>query len=183
MSTKVQKSTLYYPDRAPVRVQVEVDLEAVRPDQVMAQLMNYPSWTKWYPDVQACFESTPLSKVKQRNPSYPVGSTRQINIGGVVFDEEIIAYENDADSDDRKEKVWAFSVFQTSQALVNCMVERVVLEPIYDNSNNNDNKVPVGTRVRYAAGLDIVWYLRPILKPIMERSMKQSWRKGFLNLR
>jgi hypothetical protein len=167
----VQKSTLYYPDRAPVQVQVDVELQAT-PDQILQKLMDCPSWTQWFPDVQSCFESTPLPRVAENNPSYPLGSTRQISIGGIIFDEEIIAYDDDGD-----EKVWAFSVYETSQALVRCMVERVVLEPVYDDKNT-----VVGTSAHYAAGLELIWYLRPFLKPVLQRSMKKSWKQAFRQL-
>lgn len=179
--TKVQKSTLYYPDRAPVQVQVEIDLQS-SPDEVWQTLVDCPSWPKWFPNVKSCFETTPLPKIPENNPSYPLGSTRQIDIGGVIFDEEVIAFDShpkNQESSSWQPKVWAFSVFESSQPLVKCMVERVVLEPL---SLDEENKDPVvGTRVRYAAGLELVWYLS-FLKLLMKRNMKQAWTQGFQQL-
>ncbi|KAG7354363.1 polyketide cyclase / dehydrase and lipid transport domain containing protein [Nitzschia inconspicua] len=179
--SKVQKSTLYYPDRAPVRLQLEVDLQS-SPEDVWKALLDYPSWPKWFPNVKSCFETTPLPKVADNNPSYPLGSTRRIDIGGVVFDEEIIAYDDGSSLNDkeRQPKVWAFSVYETSQPILNCAVERVVLEPLYKENDESGTTV-VGTRVRYAGGMDVVWYL-PFLKPILKRNMNQAWKQGLERL-
>jgi Polyketide cyclase / dehydrase and lipid transport len=172
--TQVQKSTLYYPDRAPVQVQVEVELRS-SPDEVWQALVDYSSWPRWFPNVKSCFESTPLPKVADNNPMYPLGSTRRIDIEGVIFDEEIITYEPSS-NDPNQPKVWAFSVYETSQPIVKCMVERVVLEPVFDAESQS-----LGTRVRHAAGFEVVWYL-PFLKPILKRNMKQSWTQAFQQL-
>jgi hypothetical protein len=173
MPTEVKKSTLYYPDRAPIRVQLEVVLKS-SPDDVWKTFVDCRTWSKWYPDLVSCFESTPLTKVADNNPSYPLGSTRRVDIAGVVFDEEIIAYDGDGET-----KVWAFSVYQTSKKVLTCCVERVVFEPLYDD--DGPNKTVVGTRIRYAAGLDLVWYLF-FLKPVFERNMKRCWTEGFRQL-
>lgn len=180
--TRVQKSTLYYPDRAPVRVQVEIDLQS-SPDDLWHTLVDYPTWPKWFPNVKSCFETTPLPKIPDNNPSYPLGSTRQIDIGGIICDEEVIAFDNNPrdrneESSSIQPKVWAFSVYETSQPLVECMVERVVLEPLFDDESKD---TVVGTRVRYAGGLELVWYLS-FLKPLMQRNMKQAWTQGFRQL-
>jgi Polyketide cyclase / dehydrase and lipid transport len=176
--TKVQKSTLYYPDRAPVQVKVQVDLNS-SPDDVWKILVDHPTWPQWFPGVKSCFDSTPLPKVAENNPSYPLGSTRRIDIGGVLFDEEIIAFEAST-NDISQPKVWAFSVYETNQPIVECMVERVVLEPLYSYDDVSKNSI-VGTRARYAAGIQVVWYM-PFLKPVMKRNMRKAWTQGLEQL-
>jgi hypothetical protein len=159
-----------------VQVQLQVDLKHT-PDDVWKTLVDHSTWPDWFPGVKSCFESTSLPKVAENNPSYPLGSTRRVDIEGVLFDEEIIAFES-SPNDSSQPKVWAFSVYETSQPIVECMVERVVLEPLHGAGAEN---CIVGTRVRYAAGIQVVWFM-PFLKPIMKRNIKKAWTQGLEQL-
>mmetsp|Transcript_4277 Transcript_4277/g.7860 ORF Transcript_4277/g.7860 Transcript_4277/m.7860 type:complete len:188 (+) Transcript_4277:75-638(+) len=169
-TTKLNKSTLYYPDRAPAQVTVEADLQS-SPGEVWEALVEYPSWKNWFPNVKACFETTPLPKIPSNNKMYPLGSTRRIEISDLVADEEIIAF-------DEEQKVWAFTVFETNKPLAKYWVERVVLEPLYGDS---EGTILVGTRARYAVGIEFLWYTR-FVQPIVLRTIRNDWKQAFSQL-
>jgi hypothetical protein len=86
---------------------------------------------------------------------------------GLLCDEEIIAYENTP-----SHKLWALSVYSSNQSISNCWVERLVLEPVYD-----DEGVVIGTTVQYAVGIELLWYTK-LLKPIISSNIRRSWMKA-----
>jgi hypothetical protein len=178
-SAKVAKSTIYYPDRAPLRITVEVDLQT-SPRDVWDTIVDYESWVQWFPGMIACSESS----AGPHGGGSKIGSMRHAELGGLIAEEEIIAWDCDP-NDDTKSKVWAFTVCETNHpAIAQCWVERLVLEPIYSNfgKGTDDGATIVGTRVRYAAGIDLVWYARLLLQPILVRSIRQSWQVGLKNI-
>lgn len=172
---KVAKSTIYYPDRAPLRITVEVDLQA-SPQDVWDTVIDYEGWVQWFPGMTTCYESSASGAGKNRK----IGSTRHAEVGGLIAEEEIIAWDCDPD-DDTKSKMWAFTVYETNRpTIAHCWVERLILEPIFSESNTgtDDRGMLVGTRVRYAAGIDLFWYARLLLQPLLMRSIRSSWEVG-----
>jgi hypothetical protein len=172
---KVAKSTIYYPDRAPLRISVKVDLQA-SPQDVWDTVIDYEGWVQWFPGMTTCYESSASGAGKTSK----IGSTRHAEVGGLIAEEEIIAWDCDPD-DDTKSKMWAFTVYETNRpAIAHCWVERLILEPIFSESNTgtDDRGMLVGTRVRYAAGIDLFWYARLLLQPLLMRSIRSSWEVG-----
>ena len=111
---------------------------------------------------------------------------RHVEINGLIAEEEIIAWDCDTD-DNSKSKIWSFSVSEISgTAVMKCWVERLVLEPIFDSDkqdsmSNGEGRI-VGTRARYAAGIDLVWYANLFLRPLFSRSIRESWQVAFKQL-
>lgn len=175
---KLAKSTIYYPDRAPLRIMVDVDLQA-SPQDVWDTIVDYESWVQWFPGMVACYESSSTSS-RTRGEDTKIGSTRHAEVGGLIAEEEIIAWDCDP-NDDTKCKVFAFTIYEINRpAIARCWVERVVLEPLFSNTppGTDDKGMIVGTRVRYAAGMDLVWYARLLLQPLLVRSIRSSWEVG-----
>jgi hypothetical protein len=82
--TQIKKSTIYFPDRAPIQVSVEVEFKS-SPEDVWNVLIDSPGWCDWYEGVTSCetISMTPAG----------VGDTRKIVVGRAEFCEEFIAYE------------------------------------------------------------------------------------------
>jgi hypothetical protein len=81
---KVSKATIYFPDRAPVRVAVEeVKLKSSSED-AWNVLIDNPGWVHWYQGVTSCEDMSTTKGV--------VGATRRM-VSGLQADEEFIALE------------------------------------------------------------------------------------------
>jgi hypothetical protein len=166
---------LYFPERAPdVKIHLDVRLRS-SPEDIFSALVDYPKWTEWFPNVEECYEITSLPNIKENNSKYPVGSSRRITVNGLTCEEEIIALEVN--------KVWALTVSQTNRPISRRWVERIVLEPTRDSDNGDDDGAPVvvGTTVRYAVGIELLWYTK-LLRPIISNNIRTSWTKGLHQL-
>lgn len=115
--------------------------------------MDHPRWVDWYEGMTCCEDTS-----SEDNKGI-VGSSRRVSVNGLQAQEEFIALV--------PEKVWAFSVFESSAPLCQKWVERIVLEPAQGG----------GTRILYEAGLEPRW-LGKLLKPIIVRSTQDAWRKS-----
>jgi uncharacterized protein YndB with AHSA1/START domain len=153
--TPIKKSTIYFPDRAPIQVSVEVELKS-SPQDVWNVLTDSPGWYDWYEGVTSC-ETTSTTPAG-------VGGTRKIVVGGAEFCEEFIAYE--------PMKVWGFSVYDMKPLVIATkMVERVVFEPIEQEDGST------GTRLKYAAGIEPT-LITKILRPWIVYKMTGSWTRS-----
>eukprot|EP00526_Cylindrotheca_closterium_P023423 CAMPEP_0113614318 /NCGR_PEP_ID=MMETSP0017_2-20120614/7101_1 /TAXON_ID=2856 /ORGANISM="Cylindrotheca closterium" /LENGTH=163 /DNA_ID=CAMNT_0000523475 /DNA_START=43 /DNA_END=534 /DNA_ORIENTATION=+ /assembly_acc=CAM_ASM_000147 len=149
MPTKVEKSTIYFPDRAPVQVSVKVELKA-SPEQVWKVLIDNPGWVKWYKGVSSC---------QTTSEKEGFGSTRRIVVDGLQVDEEIIGFQEN--------KLWALSVYQTDKPVASCWVERLVLEKTEEN----------GTIINYDAGLELL-FIPSLIQCYIVSGIKKSWTRN-----
>lgn len=149
----LSKATIDFPDSAPVRLAVEVELNS-SPEAVWNLLIDNPGWVHWFNGVTLCEDTSPQTS--------GVGATRRIVVNGLQADEEIIAWE--------PMRRWGFTVVETSRTFARRWVERVTLEPIEQNGGN-------GTRVRYETGLELLW-LAKLFKPILIRGIRNSWHSS-----
>ena len=157
MKYSLQKSTVSFPDRAPLKIRVEVTVRAT-PRQVWDILLDHPRWVEWYQGMVSCEDTT--------RPPYTkgiAGSTRRVVVEGIEATEEFIALI--------PEKVWAFTVFEASVPLNKKWVERVVLEPAVDGDTTG------GTRIIYEAGMEPRW-LGKLLRPFIVKATRDAWRKS-----
>ncbi len=152
MKFSLQKSTLSFPDRAPLKIQVEVRVKAA-PNDVWDVLMDHPRWVDWYKGMTFCEDTSPPGKQGL------VGSSRKVSVNGLEAQEEFIALI--------PHKIWAFSVFESSAPLCQKWVERIVMEPTETG----------GTRILYQAGLEPRW-LGKLLQQIIVQSTKDAWRRS-----
>lgn len=150
MPTKVQKSTLDFPDRASAQISLEVELKA-SPEQVWKVLIDTPNWVKWYKGVSFC-EITSEKKTG-------LGSTRRIVVDGLQVDEEIIGFEEN--------RLWALSVYQTDKAVAWRWVERLALEETEEK----------GTIIQYDAGLDL-FLLPSLVQCYVVSGIKKAWAES-----
>lgn len=148
----LKKSTLSFPDRAPIKVRVDVKVKAT-PRQVWDVLMDQPGWVEWYHGMVSCVVTSPPEKNGR------VGFTRKVSVSGMVAEEEFIALV--------PEKIWAFSVFEMNSPLGTKWVERIVLEPETDG----------GTRIVWEAGIE-PRLLGRLFKSLVVKSMEDAWRNS-----
>jgi hypothetical protein len=148
----VQKSTLSFPDRAPLKIRVDVTVKST-PTQIWNVLMDHPKWVEWYEGVTSCEDTSPPGK-----EGLP-GSSRRVMVNGLQSQEEFIALVPG--------KIWAFSVFETNAPLCHKWVERLVLEPTQEG----------GTHIIYEAGLELRW-LGKLLQPTIVKAIKDAWGKS-----
>lgn len=160
--SNLKKSTIYFPDRAPVKTSVEVQLKAT-PTEVWNVLTDSPNWVNWFDGTTSC--ETTLEK------DGGIGSTRRISVSGLVAEEEFIGWEPN--------KLWCFTVYNMKPfPICRRLVERVILDPILDE---NDGTKIVGTRVTYAVGFEPSWIIW-LFQSILLYSMSSSWKKSLPNI-
>ena len=196
----LKKSTIYYCDRAPTQVRVEVMLRSSKED-IYGVLVDTPSWTEWYFGMKSCENivcstehvgnenggsdtTTDTSEASSDTISVRKAAVvgRKVEIGNLIAEEEFISLQQpgrggvgDADA----AWVWAFCVCKTNLPLFKTMVERVVL-----NEETGDKAAGTGdkkTKVVYKAGIEFTW-LGKLFKPIIIRSMHDSWYKSLSGL-
>jgi hypothetical protein len=102
---------------------------------------------------------------------YPLGSTRRI-----LIDEDLMAFESFPN--DIAHQCAGILRLRNHRLNAECMVELVVLEPLNDGESNDSI---VGTRVWYAAGIQVVWYV-PFLNPILKLNLRRAWTQGLEQL-
>lgn len=154
---KLTKAPIDFPDTAPVRVSVEVNLKSP-PKAVWDLLTDNPSWVNWFPGVTLCEDTS--------QQTTGVGVTRRIMVNGLQADEEIIAWE--------PERLWGFTVFETNRTFARRWVERVEITPTSGGSNG-------GSHVRYSTGLELLT-LAKLFRPILTRGIRKSWSGGLSNI-
>ena len=200
---KYEKATASFVDDAPVRTSVVVKLKSL-PHQVFDVLVDYPNWTQWFPDVKQCYETSSTasnSSVSNNNnnnntnTTSKVGTTRHIEVGPLIAEEEIIAFDDGSgsggasDSDgggggdgrSRKtttNKIFAFTILESNQTFTNCWVEMVTLEPIWNDTASD----VVGTKATYSTGLKLCGFLYNCLSFVITESLKKNWNVGLSNI-
>ena len=201
----LKKSTIYYCDRAPTQVRVEVMLRSSKED-IYGVLVDTPSWTEWYFGMKRCENivcstehvgndegnengdsdtTTYISEASSDTISVRKAAVvgRKVEIGNLIAEEEFISLQQPdsgvVGGGDAASWVWAFCVCKTNLPLFKTMVERVVL-----NEETGDKAVGAGdkkTKVVYKAGIEFTW-LGTLFKPIIVRSMHDSWYKSLSGL-
>lgn len=162
---KLTKTTVNFPDRAPTKISVSVDLEA-SPAQVWKVLVDTPRWVEWCDGVTVAHDLGDSSKSSSSSSStttsvmQTVGSTRRIVVSGLEVLEEIIALDED-------NKVWAFCVYESNVPLWKQLVERIVLEATESG----------GTRATYQLGAEFR-LLGKLLKPLILYNTHAAWTKS-----
>mmetsp|Transcript_50597 Transcript_50597/g.122096 ORF Transcript_50597/g.122096 Transcript_50597/m.122096 type:complete len:208 (+) Transcript_50597:253-876(+) len=187
---KYQKATMSFVDDAPVRTSVAVKLKAL-PHQVFDVLVDYPNWTRWFPDVKQCYEtsSTTSSRSDSNHTTTTtmskVGTIRHIEVGPLIAEEEIIAFDDGSGSgsaDGRRKtttsKIFAFTILESNQNFTNCWVEMVKLEPIWNETASD----VVGSKATYSTGLRLCGFLYNCLSFFITESLKKNWRVGLSNI-
>ena len=194
----LKKSTIYYCDRAPTQVRVEVMLRSSKED-IYGVLVDTPSWTEWYFGMKRCenivvsneqsvkcdtttdTSETSDESIAARRKAAVVG--RKVEIGDLIAEEEFISLQQPdsgvVGGGAAASWVWAFCVCKTNLPLFKTMVERVVL-----NEETGDKAAGTGdkkTKVVYKAGIEFTW-LGKLFKPIIIRSMHDSWYKSLSGL-
>ena len=170
----VKKSTIYYPDRSPTTVRVEVLLRS-SPQDIYDVLLDTENWTKWYVGMKS---SIPLYAGGGSSSTIPTG--RRVVVGDLHATEEFISLQTN--------KVWGFTVYETNLPFFQQLVERVVLEEIdyseVDGADDDDTKQQkkTMTKVLYKAGIEFTPILGRLVQPIITRAMYDSWLKSLSSL-
>jgi len=154
---KLIKAAVDFPDTAPVRIVVEASLKSSAAS-VWEMLIDNPGWVNWFNGVTLCENTS--------DPASGVGATRRIVVNGLLADEEFIAWE--------PQRLWAFTVLETSRSFARRWVERVEIEPAGRGADS-------GCRVRYSAGLELL-LLAKLFRPVFTRSIRKSWEQGLAGI-
>jgi hypothetical protein len=139
-----------FPDAAPHRVEAYFDSMASA-DNVFEVLADHRGGVKW-------IGTGVTSIVPTSTPESGVGCTRTVNFfyGAGNLREVFIAWEEG--------KVWSFTAIGMRPKLFNRFVERVSLEP---HGNG-------GCTIRYQAGMDFSWPVRPFATLIVKVLTRQA---------
>jgi uncharacterized protein YndB with AHSA1/START domain len=107
---------------------------AASPEQVWATITNNSSWTKWFPTMTRCEDTS--------DPTSGIGSTRTVKVGPLVAEEEFIAWDEN--------RLWAFTITKTNLPLGKKVLEQLAIEPHGDG----------GSRVAYTGAIEPTWFSR-----------------------
>ncbi len=103
---------------------------------VFAVVVDHEHWPEWFPRVQ---------RVQLTGQATGVGGQRRVSVGGVTLDEVFIGWEPD--------RLFAFTVTDTSRRLVKSMAESVRIEPLGDDR----------CRVTYTQAIEPTGWTRPLI--------------------
>lgn len=151
------KETIDYPDRAPLRVAVEVKLTSSL-DNVWTLLTDNPGWVHWFNGVTECEDTS--------SQNTGIGATRRIVVNGLHAHEEFIAWE--------PKRLWGFTVTETNRSFAKRWVERITLEPLPQAGGD-------GTLVHYETGLELL-LLAKLFQPILVRGIRNSWQSSLAGI-
>ena len=140
----LKKSTIYYCDRAPTQVRVEVMLRSSKED-IYGVLVDTPSWTEWYFGMKSCENivcstehggkdegnenggsdtTTDTSEASSDTISVRKAAVvgRKVEIGNLIAEEEFISLQQPGSGvvgsgGDAAAWVWAFCVCKTNLPL------------------------------------------------------------------
>lgn len=138
---------------APRRVVVEQRVGSGT-EPIWAALVDHAGWTAWFPGMK--------SAVATSDPAHGVGSTRTVKVGGLVADEEFVAWD--------PETLWAFTIVKTNLPMAKRFLEQVELVP-----GDGD------TVVRYTGAFEPMLLTRPIAA-LIEKQIGAAWTKGLAGL-
>lgn len=183
----VKKSTIYYPDRSPTTVRVEVLLRS-SPQDIYEVLLDNENWTKWYVNMKSCVPLYAANANDYGNTKLPA-TGRTVIVGDLHAKEEFISLQTN--------KVWGFTVYETNLPFFKQMVERVVLQEmeiinaeveveVEGGDDDDDVKqktttkttTKTMTKVIYKAGIEFTPILGRIFQPIITKAMYDSWSKS-----
>lgn len=138
-----------FANSAPRKVVVEQRIDTST-GPIWAALVDHPGWTQWYPGMKKCRGTS--------DPASGVGSTRTVSVGGLVADEEFVAWE--------PETLWAFSIVKTNLPMAKRFLEQLELIPGEGS-----------TLVRYTGAFEPVFITRPIAS-LIEKQVSAGWTEG-----
>ena len=128
---------------APVRVEATRDI-AASAAATFAVIAAHERWPEWFKQ---------LKQVEVTGAPTGVGGQRRVTLSGVVVDEVFIAWETD--------RLFAFTVTNSSRPMAKSMVEAVRVEPLGDDR----------CRVTYTQGIEPLGWMKPAM-PLVKKTMR-----------
>jgi len=138
---------------APVSIEATRDI-AASAVATFAVIAAHERWPEWFKQVK---------RVEVTGAPTGVGGQRRVTLSGVVVDEVFIAWETD--------RLFAFTVTNTSRPMAKSMVEAVRVEPLGDER----------CRVTYTQGIEPLGWMKPAM-PLLKKTMQSTLAKALTNL-